>query len=311
MNPTFIKIASISLGILAFATLLTLVLKTRKPNNETYKKVWTIVKTWWLIAGFLLISVGTAPWGLLIGFALLSVLGIREYYQHSKLVEIRAHLSVILTAFIVLQYTFLALEKFTVFQVLPVIMIIITLPPMAVFTQGFKRMPELVASLMGPIMAFHFLACLPAFFLVAKKAWGGESYAMLSIFILILLTEGNDVFQFLCGKIFGKRKITPEVSPNKTEAGFVGGIILTTGVGLYFFTQVLDFNLWEAMLLGFLISFYGIQGDLYFSALKRYFGTKDFSDALPGHGGYLDRLDSLILTSPIIFYTFWFLKGGV
>jgi phosphatidate cytidylyltransferase len=190
-------------------------------------------------------------------------------------------------------------------------MIIVCLPPLAIFTDGIKRMPELVASLMGPIMAFHFLACLPALYLVSRKEWGGESFAMLSVFVLIFLTEGNDVLQFLCGKMWGKRKITPEVSPNKTEAGFIGGLVLTTCLGMYFFAQILGFSIFEGALLGFLISLYGIQGDLYFSTLKRYFGTKDFSDALPGHGGYLDRLDSLILTSPIVFYAIWFLKGGI
>lgn len=311
MNPTFILIASISIGILVFASITTLVLRKIKPDNPTYSKVWTIIKTWWYIVSFLLISVALAPWGLIIGFTGLSIFAAREYYQHSRLVESKKYLFILMSAFIILQYIFLALGKYTAFQVLPVLMVVICLPPLAIFTEGLKRMPELVASFIGPIMAFHFLACLPALYLVAEKEWGGTSYAMLSVFSLILLTEGNDVLQFLCGKMWGKRKITPEISPNKTEAGFLGGLILTTALGSYIFSHALDFSFIEGALLGFLISFYGIQGDLYFSTLKRYFGTKDFSDSLPGHGGLLDRLDSLILTAPIIFYAFWLLKGGV
>ena len=311
MNPTFILISAISFGILSFASILTLILKKFKPDNPTFPKVWTIIKTWWSIAIFLLVGVGTAPWGLIICFTVLSILAAREYYQHSKLLELKNTLFYILTVFIILEYGFLALEKYTVFQILPILTIIVCLPPLAIFTDGLKRMPELVASLIGPIFAFHCLACLPALFLACNKAWGGESFAMLSVFTLILLTEGNDVLQFLCGKMWGKRKITPIVSPNKTEAGFIGGLVLTTGLGTYIFSQVLNFSLIEGALLGFLISLYGIQGDLYFSTLKRYFGTKDFSDALPGHGGFLDRLDSLILTAPVVFYAFWFLKSGV
>ncbi len=311
MDQTFILIASVSIGILTFASVLTFILKKLKPSNETYVKVWTIVRTWWLIVGFLLLTVATGHWGMTIGFMLLSIFAAREYYQHSRLAESKNQLFFLIALFIIVQYLLLAFEKFTAFQVLPVLTIIVCLPPLAIFSDGIKRMPELVASVMGPIMAFHFLACLPALYLVGAKAWGGTSFAMLSVFILILLTEGNDVLQFLCGKAWGKRKITPLVSPNKTEAGFIGGLILTTSLGTYLFSSVLGFSLLEGAMLGFLISFYGIQGDLYFSTLKRYFGTKDFSNALPGHGGLLDRMDSLILTAPVVFYAFWFLKGGV
>jgi phosphatidate cytidylyltransferase len=311
MNPTFIIIAAITIGILAFASTLTLILKKWKPENETYKKVWIIIKTWWVIAAFLLLTVGLAPWGLIVGFAFLSILAAQEYYKHSRLVESKKLLSIILTVFVILQYGALAFEKFRLFQSLPILMVIVCLPPLAIFTDGLKRMPDLVASLVGPIVAFHCLACLPALFLVVNRSsWGGDSSALLAVFILILLTEGNDVIQFLCGKSWGKRKITPEISPNKTEAGFIGGLILTTMLGVLLFSRGLGFSLLEGAVLGFLISLYGIQGDLYFSALKRYFGTKDFSNALPGHGGYLDRLDSLVLTAPVVFYAIWFLKGG-
>jgi phosphatidate cytidylyltransferase len=282
-----------------------------KPQNETLKKVWTIVKTWWLIATFLLICVGIGRNGMIVGFALLSVLATLEYFKHSRLQDLKVTLTSIVFLFVIGQYVALYFEKYLIFHILPVLMVILFLPPVVIFGDGIKRIPSIFTSLIGPIIVLHFLACLTALYLIVEKAeWGGTSQAIKTIFTLILLTEGNDVLQFLCGKSFGKRKITPEISPNKTEAGFVGGLVLTTLLGSYLFNLVLNFGYAESALMGFLISLYGIQGDLFFSIVKRFFGVKDFSDALPGHGGYLDRLDSLILTAPVILYFIAFAKGA-
>jgi phosphatidate cytidylyltransferase len=309
MNETFLNIAVIAYGILIFATGFILVAKKLKPQNETFLKVGTIIKTWWLIVTFLMITIGLEKWGLCIGFAVLSALVAREYFRHSgneyKKILFGVHL-----IFIALQYYALAAGKFSLYQALPMLTIMVTLPLLVVIKSSYERMPQLVAALVGPIVLFHLLGALPALYLEAEKNWGGTSVAMLTVFLLILLTEANDVIQFICGKLWGKRKIIPALSPNKTEAGFIGGLVIITVAGSLLFHSVLGLSLFEGALLGFLISFFGILGDLYFSAVKRFFGTKDFSDALPGHGGYLDRLDSLVLTSPVIFYSLLFLKGG-
>ena len=120
MNSTFVLISGISVGILSFASILILILKKQKPENSTYFKVGTIIKTWWYIVTFLLVSVGTAPWGLIIGFAVLSIFAAKEYFLHTKLKDSRKYLFGLIIIFILLQYFFLALEKFTVFQILPI-----------------------------------------------------------------------------------------------------------------------------------------------------------------------------------------------
>ncbi|MBV7439962.1 phosphatidate cytidylyltransferase [Weeksellaceae bacterium TAE3-ERU29] len=122
------------------------------------------------------------------------------------------------------------------------------------------------------------------------------------LLFLIILTELNDVFQYLFGKSLGKRKISPFISPNKTKEGLIGAVFSTTIIsipmGLFL---IPDKNIFLYLGLGFLISIVGFCGDLFISALKRKANVKDTSNLIPGHGGLLDRMDSLIFISPIFY----------
>ncbi len=307
MTQTFFYILSASILLLGFASLATFFLQKKNPKNSTLEKVRVIVKTWWWIVCFFLFTLGTAPWGLLAGFALISLVVAFEYYSFSKLEKLKNTLRVIICIFVIAQYALLGFGQFRCFQLLPILTVLLTLAPVVIFKSDLEQLPRTAASLIGPIVFFHFLACLPALFLLANKTFASLEKAQLLVFLIIFLTEINDISQFIFGKLFGKNKIIPHISPNKTEAGFIGGLFFTIAVASILFTKILQLPLWQSILFGVVISVYGIMGDLFFSAVKRHFGTKDFSNALPGHGGYLDRLDSLILTSPVVFYLFYFL----
>ncbi|MCD8042782.1 MAG: phosphatidate cytidylyltransferase [Tannerellaceae bacterium] len=125
-------------------------------------------------------------------------------------------------------------------------------------------------------------------------------------FYLVILTELNDVFQYMTGKLFGKHKIMPCISPNKTAEGFMGGIILTTclanGLGIWLLPQG---NPLIYSLLGVGISLLGIGGDLYMSGVKRKAGVKDTGNLIPGHGGLLDRIDSLTFVAPVFYWVIY------
>lgn len=126
-----------------------------------------------------------------------------------------------------------------------------------------------------------------------------KKYAL--ILYLILATELNDVFQFTWGKIFGKRKICPTISPKKTFEGFLGGILSTMALS-YFLQNFIGATTAQSLVYGFAIAASGFLGDITFSALKRDLKIKDLGSTLPGHGGLLDRVDSLTLTSIAFFY---------
>ena len=120
-------------------------------------------------------------------------------------------------------------------------------------------------------------------------------------FFLIVLTELSDVFQFVCGKAFGKRKIAPTVSPNKTVEGLIGGM-LATGCVAALLSSLTPLSWEKNFLLGACICLFGFCGGLTMSAVKRDKGCKDFGTLIAGHGGVLDRIDSLCFTAPLFFH---------
>ncbi len=126
---------------------------------------------------------------------------------------------------------------------------------------------------------------------------------------LVLLTEANDIFQFLWGKTFGRRKVAPTVSPDKTYAGLIGGIISIVVLATIIGPRLTLLDTTRAFLAGILISVAGFAGDLCFSALKRDLGIKDFGATLPGHGGVLDRVNSLVFTAPLFFHFVYYCYG--
>lgn len=125
---------------------------------------------------------------------------------------------------------------------------------------------------------------------------------------LIVLSQANDVFQFLWGKSLGRHKILPHVSPNKTVEGFLGGIFSTSVLAALIGPILTIMTMKACILTGFLIGITGFLGDVLMSAIKRDMKVKDFGTVLPGHGGILDRVDSLVIAAPIFFhfYKFYF-----
>ncbi|MDN5939115.1 MAG: phosphatidate cytidylyltransferase, partial [Salinisphaera sp.] len=129
------------------------------------------------------------------------------------------------------------------------------------------------------------------------------------VLYLVLLTEGNDVAQYLWGKSLGRRKVVPAVSPNKTLEGFLGGVATTTVLAVLLGPLLTPFSTLHALCAGLLIGVAGFVGDVTVSALKRDLDIKDSSTLIPGHGGILDRIDSLTYTAPLFFhftrYLYW------
>jgi phosphatidate cytidylyltransferase len=126
------------------------------------------------------------------------------------------------------------------------------------------------------------------------------------IILVFLAVELNDVFAFCCGKTFGKRKLCPNTSPNKTIAGALGALVLTTllvvGLGEFVFAGTGMATIPRLIGLGFWLSIAGQFGDLMLSSIKRDLGIKDMDVTIPGHGGLLDRFDSVLLAAPVAFH---------
>ena len=136
------------------------------------------------------------------------------------------------------------------------------------------------------------------------------SYGWEYLLLLAIATFGSDTGAYFTGMAIGKHKSIPRLSPKKTIEGSIGGIILGSVLGLIFayFTGILAKH-WIIVPAVIVMTLTGQIGDLIFSAIKRYFEVKDYSKLLPGHGGILDRFDSVIFTAPIIYYLALYLIG--
>ncbi|BFO64871.1 hypothetical protein KCF3NO3_08540 [Chryseobacterium sp. KCF3-3] len=127
---------------------------------------------------------------------------------------------------------------------------------------------------------------------------------MTAIIFIVVVTELNDVFQYLMGKFFGKHKITPQISPNKTLEGLIGGVFLTVILSNILGYFLLETGILTNSILGIVLGISGFLGDIFMSYIKRKTGVKDTGNLLPGHGGLLDRMDSLVFNAPLFFWLF-------
>ena len=122
-----------------------------------------------------------------------------------------------------------------------------------------------------------------------------RNYDITYIIYLLLITTITDTFAFFTGSLIGKHKLCPKISPKKTVEGLVGGTIMGTFVATVFYNTLISSTvpLVTVIMLTFVLCVVGQLGDLVFSSIKRYYDVKDFSEIIPGHGGILDRFDSL------------------
>jgi phosphatidate cytidylyltransferase len=121
------------------------------------------------------------------------------------------------------------------------------------------------------------------------------SYVMLFYLILVVMT--TDIFALFCGKLIGGKKLASKISPNKTWSGFFGGLIFSSIFGYYFYQHFIEDNI-VGLYSSILISIFAQIGDLSESKIKRIFAVKDSGTLIPGHGGFLDRLDGFIFVAP-------------
>ncbi|MBY0383665.1 phosphatidate cytidylyltransferase, partial [bacterium] len=286
--------------ILSTATITIFALQKWQPNKELFKKIQIIIKSWWWITGSFLLALAWERWGIILFMYLVTLFSLREYLKISK-VPYKKYLFFVTAALCSLQYLLLSVGSFTYFLfVLPLLCIWI-IPVLVIFYATVQQL-ELVTSVgIGLVLLVYYISHIPALAAFNQLNLLSEEFTF-AIFILILVTWLNDVFQFIAGNMIGRRKIVPQISPNKTLGGFIGGVIGTTLLTVLAAPPLIHIDAMSALGLGIVVSVTGMLGDLFFSAVKRNIGVKDFSQALPGHGGLLDRLDSLIFTAPIYFH---------
>ncbi|HHY8119284.1 TPA: phosphatidate cytidylyltransferase [Escherichia coli] len=284
-------------SLLLIATVINGLLVWLRPGKD-WRELTLRIRTWWVIIVLFSFALLSPSWLALTFFAL--VMALKEFLT---LVPSRqSDRMPLLWMFIAipLNYWLIGIGWYGMFVVFIPVYVFLFLPARMVIagdTQGFLRtVSQLHWSLMTTVFAFSHVA-----FLLVLPADGMQTSALLVLF-LVGLTEFNDIAQYLWGKSLGRIKVIPKVSPNKTLEGLLGGVA-TTALAATVLGPLLTPLSWPmALLAGVIIGVTGFCGDVVMSAIKRDIGVKDSGTLLPGHGGILDRLDSLIFTAPVFFH---------
>ncbi len=266
--------------------------------------------TWWWIIGLLTAAVLLGQTVTIVILALVSYLALKEYF--TALPIRRADRSVLLLAYLMIpvQYTFVGLAQFGFFTIFIPIYGFLLLAfglILARETTGFIRS---VGTLHWGLMLTVYNLSHLAFLLVLGEAEAMPLEGFGLLLFALIIVQANDVAQFVWGKSLGHRKVLPEISPGKTWEGFILGGLTTIALALAIAPFLTPFSLPHAALIGFGLAVTGFIGDVTLSAVKRDLGLKDMGAVLPGHGGYLDRLDSLTLSAPLFLHFTRFFYGA-
>ena len=307
-HDPFVAGATASVLALLLIAPLAIVLLSRlsKPSETLKKELWARYFSWLilvpLIAGPILLGAAYA----MVAVGILSLLCYREYARATGLFRERSISVVVVVGIILITLASLDnwYELFTALWILTV-GLIAAIAIIADRPSGYVQRVGL--GVLGYMLFGAGLGHLGFF-------GNDPQYRRLLIWIL-LCVELNDIFAYICGKSFGKKKLAPHTSPNKTVGGAFGALVLTTILSASLARIVFagtDLAQWHHLLImGLIISVLGQLGDLMLSSIKRDIGIKDMGSTFPGHGGVLDRFNSLLLVSPAIFhYVGYFIGVG-
>lgn len=292
-----------SAGILLLLICATLIIKLLPYKEEFNARL----RSWWWMAGIFILAMLMDPMISLIMIGFLSFLAFKEYL--SLIPTRRADRRVLLWAYLAipLQYYWVSIAWYGVFIIFIPVYMFLFLPIRMLLigeTQGFLKA---AGTLHWGLMTTVFCLSHAAFLLVLPNEVNPIAGSAGLLLFLIFLTEFNDVLQYVWGKLLGKHQIISKVSPNKTWEGFLGGLITTTLLATLLAPWLTPLTFWQSIFFGALIATAGFFGDVTISALKRDLGIKDSGNILPGHGGILDRVDSLTYTAPLFFHGLFYL----
>jgi len=274
-------------------------------KSKMLTELKTRTKSWWIMCTLFITAtiISNVITYVCIGF--LSFAALREFYSVIKLRKSdRAGMLWCYLA-IPVQYYLAYRGWYELFIVFIPVFMFVWIPFILVLQGETKMIMSSMAGLPTSLMLCVFGLSHMAYLISLPEIDGFSAGGKGLLLFLIFITQINDVMQFIWGKLIGKHKILPKISPNKTWGGFIGGLISSVFIG-YLMSFLTPLNHWQVIVVSFFIAGVGFVGDVVVSAIKRDMGVKDMGQTIPGHGGVLDRIDSLALTTPIFFHLVYF-----
>jgi phosphatidate cytidylyltransferase len=288
--------------LLVTATVTGWILKLRFAKGElsaTIDNLNARVHSWWIIAAAFALALWSGRTGVIVLFAWASLVAFDEFCGFPRTRAERVTRAASCWIALPVQYMFVWLEWHAAFTIF--------LPLYAVLVVPFVRMlckssPDLKSSV-GVLLCIYAISYVPA--LAALEIPGHDGRDLVLIAFLIVITQLSDVLQYLWGKLLGRHAIARKISPGKTVEGTLGGIACAAALGALL-APLTPFSVGQASAIALTITILGFLGGLLLSAIKRSRGIKDWSALIPGHGGILDRLDSVVLSGPFFFFLVYF-----
>lgn len=260
------------------------------------------IQSWWVMITLVVVPLTLGPVPFIILMAFISFFALKEYVSmvptriEDRPIIMLAYFSIVLNALLI------GFGQYGIFLIfVPVYMLLITAFAMTINGHVKRFLPAIGTLHFGMMAMVYNLGYIAYLMVLPERCTPTGGNAGLVLFLLVA-TQFNDVAQYVWGRSIGRHKIMPSVSPNKTWEGFLGGaattILLTVIIGPWLTPMSFPVTL----LMGAIIALAGFAGDVTMSAIKRDLGVKDSSTLIPGHGGALDRLDSLTFTAPLYFH---------
>ena len=277
----------------------------RRPADErkaaSRRNLVERVNAWWVMVAILAVAFLTGPTVTIVLFAFASFFALREFLTLTpSRPGDRLPLSLAFFLVLPLQFVLIGLERYGTFAIFIPVWAFLLLPSIAALRSDIDDFLSRSAKQQwGLMVTVYCLSHAPALLMLEIPGHPGRNALLL--FYLLLVVQMSDVMQYVFGKLFGKTRIAPLVSPSKTVEGFIGGGLAATGIGAAMW-WITPFTPLQSAAISAAIVLMGFLGGLTLSAVKRSLGAKDWGVMIEGHGGMLDRTDSICFAAPVFFH---------
>jgi phosphatidate cytidylyltransferase len=274
---------------------------TNNKGKTTVQNLNARIRAWWMMVAVFGLAMATGGIGSIVLFALTSFLALREFITLTP-TRLGDHRTLFWVFFIILplQYYLIAIKWYGFFAIMIPVYAFLFIPIRSATAGDCEDFLERTAKIQWALMiCVYCVSYVPALLSLDIPGYAGQNGKLMFYFVLV--AQISDVLQYVWGKTFGRHKIAPTVSPNKTWEGFIGGIASATliGAGLWWATP---FTPLQSAGMSLAITLMGFGGGLVMSAIKRDRGVKDYGNMIEGHGGVMDRIDSLCFAAPVFFH---------
>ena len=296
-------------ALLALASLVGWWLQRRKGGTEVVNNLNARLRAWWVMVAVLGVCFLLGPVANVVVFAFISFFALREFITLTP-TRPGDHLPLVVAFYVLIpvQYWLIYDQWYGLFSIFLPVYAFLALPALAVFGGDTENFLERTTKIQwGTMIAIYCISHAPA--LLMLHLHGYENQGPLLLLYLMLVVQISDVMQYVFGKLFGKRKLAPTVSPSKTVEGLIGGGLAAVAIGTALW-WITPFTPLQSALMSAVIVAAGVFGGLALSAVKRSLGAKDWGRMIEGHGGMMDRMDSVSFAAPIFFHvTRYFFTG--